>query len=514
MTQTPHKTWQEYEAGLDYNRRIGLYETVRKNERFYRGEQWSGNSELPRPVFNFVRRIVNHLVGAVLPADLSIRYSDERMPFLKNSAHKKAVGRGITLLERNAAYRWKQNHMSELMSRALLDAALTGDGVFYCWWDDRKSDGQSFLGDIRTDTVSTTDLFVADVQRDDLQSQDYVILSGRATVDALRREALAAGCSEREITKIVGDSGEFPSDTDLPTALDPASAAKATYLIKFFRENGEVIFEKSTRDCVIRRVHTGLTLYPVAYFNWYPTKKSFHGSAPATDLIPNQTYINTAYAMVMKHMNDTAFSKVIYDKSRIPEWSNEIGEAIAAVGGGSVSDAVSVVGVGEMQDGYLELIDSVVQNTKAMMGVTDASLGDEKANNTSAILALQEATSLSLNGVVSRLCRAIEELAEIWADMLCAYCPPERLLTFEDHDELFADHADYGMLRQELIRAAVQADRADRFTPSATVATLDRLLDSGHISLEQYLKYLPTGALRGRDLLLHEISLKGSTKHE
>ena len=60
--------------------------------------------------------------------------------------------------------------------------------------------------------------------------------------------------------------------------------------------------------------------------------------------------------MVMKHMQDTAFSKVIYDKSKIPEWSNEVGEAIAAMGGGNISDAVSVVGVGKMQDGYSELI--------------------------------------------------------------------------------------------------------------------------------------------------------------
>ena len=34
--------WQQYEAGRSYKRRIGLYETVRTNERFYRGIQWQG----------------------------------------------------------------------------------------------------------------------------------------------------------------------------------------------------------------------------------------------------------------------------------------------------------------------------------------------------------------------------------------------------------------------------------------------------------------------------------------
>lgn len=38
--------WRQYEAGRDYKRRIGLYETVRTNERFYRGDQWKGISNL------------------------------------------------------------------------------------------------------------------------------------------------------------------------------------------------------------------------------------------------------------------------------------------------------------------------------------------------------------------------------------------------------------------------------------------------------------------------------------
>ena len=41
-----------------------------------------------------------------------------------------------------------------------MDAAISGDGVFYCWWDAKLQDGQPFLGDIRTDVVDNTNLFV------------------------------------------------------------------------------------------------------------------------------------------------------------------------------------------------------------------------------------------------------------------------------------------------------------------------------------------------------------------
>ena len=37
---TLNKAWLQYEKGKEYKRRIGLYETVRRNERFYRGDQW------------------------------------------------------------------------------------------------------------------------------------------------------------------------------------------------------------------------------------------------------------------------------------------------------------------------------------------------------------------------------------------------------------------------------------------------------------------------------------------
>ena len=99
-------------------------------------------------------------------------------------------------------------------------------------------------------------------------------------------------------------------ELDSEFELDDRDSEKATYLIKFFREGGEVIFEKSTRDCVLRRVRTGLSLYPVAYFNWAPSKKCFHGTPPVSAMIPNQSYINTAYAMMMKHMSDTIDAKV------------------------------------------------------------------------------------------------------------------------------------------------------------------------------------------------------------
>ncbi len=512
ISNTLEEIWLQYEAGKDYKRRIGLYETVRRNERFYRGDQWQGegSGELPRPVFNLVRRITDHLVCSTLPGDLSIRYFDEGLPFLESAAKRRSADASRKLLEGHAAWRWKNSHMESCARRALLDAAISGDGVFYCWWDPEERNGQCFGGDVCTELIDSTNLFVADVNRSDLQSQEYVILSGRTSVASLQKEAIAAGASRKEAARILpdnatdGEAGEMAS-------YELRGTPKTTYLLRFHKENGEVIMEKCTRDCMIRRVNTGLHRYPVAYFHWYPVKNSFHGNAPVSDMVANQQYINTAYAMMMKHMSDTAFSKVIYDKSRIPEWSNRVGEAIAALGGGNVSDAVSVVGVGEMQEGYLTLINDVIENTKRMMGATDSALGDEKAENTSAILALQQVSRITLKEVRGEFCRCIEELALIWADMLCVFCSPERMLPCYDG---MGQIPDYEALRRTVLRATVEVDDKDAYTPSATVTVLDRLLEGGHLDIRDYLSLLPRGVLADREAILQTITEKGAVKNE
>lgn len=405
--------------------------------------------------------------------------------------------------------------MQPLSYKALLDAAVSGDGVFYCWWDPDHRNGQDFDGDIHTDVIDSTNLFVADVNSSDLQSQKYVMLAGRASVESLRQEALTAGASETEVAKIVADeenTGTYSADLG---KCELNGEEKATFLIRFFRENGEVIFEKSTKNCLIRRANTGLRLYPVAYFHWHDTKNCFHGTASVSDMIANQKCINTAYAMALKHMSNTAFSKVIYDKTRIPEWSNEVGEAIGAIGGGSMADAVSVVGVGKMQDGYLDLITDVIDNTKAMMGATDSALGEERANNTSAIMKLQTASSVSLEHVRVNFMNGIADLVSIWADMLCTYCPKQRLLlVMSKNGDVSAETLDYALLKNALLHASVHIGSIDRYSPATTVATLNKLLDGGHLTAAEYIELLPEGVLVNRDSLLEKFQKKGVTTNE
>ncbi|MBQ3127154.1 MAG: hypothetical protein IJC15_08800, partial [Clostridia bacterium] len=226
--------WRQYEAGRAYKRRCGLYERIRENERFWRGDQWYGDAaDLPRPVFNVIRRVVEHLICSILSGPVSVRYSDDNLPAADNRAAAEGLRQGLDALNRNAAYRWEQCRMDRLLRHVLNDAAVTGDGVFYAYWDADRETGGNWRGDIVTDCVDSVNLFVADVNRADIQSQAYVMLSGRARVEDLRAEAISAGLpAEEAVKRILPDEETGTQAGDMAMLeLEGEDAAKATYLI-------------------------------------------------------------------------------------------------------------------------------------------------------------------------------------------------------------------------------------------------------------------------------------------
>lgn len=497
-------TWKLYENGKDHKRRLGLYERVRENERFYRGDQWHGvNTEnLPKPVFNVVRRVIDFLICSVAADRYAISYTDEDLPFRGEGKAAEEIKEALALMTKNAAYRWEKCRMDDLVYSLLLDAAISGDGVAYCYWDAEAESG-GYRGDIAVQSVDSVNLFVADMNRADIQSQEYVLLSGRSSVEALRREARKLGLSEREIAKIRPDEDYADGAGDYAMSeLSDGGDGKATYLVRFFRENGRVVYEKSVKECVLCRIVTDCRLYPVAYFSWNKAKNSFHGASPVSEMISGQKFVNRAYAMLMKHMTDSAFSKVVYDKSRIPEWSGGVGEAIAVVGAPNVADTVEVIPPGKMESGYLGLIENAVSTMKELMGATETALGNTAPTNTSAILALRETSKLSLGRIESALSQCIEDIANIWIDMMCAYYPNDRLLLYADKAETLAARVDLPLLKSCLIRAKVDVGESERYSASASLNTLDKLLEGGFITLEEYLEHMPDGILPSRRALL------------
>jgi hypothetical protein len=69
-------------------------------------------------------------------------------------------------------------------------------------------------------------------------------------------------------------------------------------------------------------------------------------------------------------------------------------------------------------------------------------------------------------------------------------------------------------LKNTLLNASVHVGSIDRYSPAATVATLNKLLDSGHLSAAEYVELLPEGVLINRDKLLEKFQKKGVATNE
>lgn len=492
--------WALYEKGKEYNRSIGLYDEVDTNERFYRGDQWTGVSAegLPTPVFNFYKRVIDYYISNIASSavKMSYRYASP-LPALSAEEAKRIND----TLRHVAENRWEKLKMDKLVSDSLYDAAITGDAFAYTYWDPSVKTGQPYTGDFRTVLIDNTNVFFGNPNSRSVQAQPYIIISGREPVSDVKKQAKKNGIPKEKIDLIVADR-----DTDCfagDMSEKELENTKCVTLIKLWKnDEGKVMYRKSVKDTVITEdTDTGLTLYPIAYFSWTRVKNSWHGKAVGTGLTDNQIFINKGYAMVMKHMMDTAFSKVVYDSTVIEDWSNKVGEAVAV--NGPVDNVAAVLNSGSMQSGMLDVINMAIAHTKDFLGATDSALGSERASNTSAIIALQQASAQPLENVRRSLYQFIEDIGLIWLNFMFVYYADERLLPAgEDGHTSFP----FSQYREALFECNIDVGAAGWWSEITAVNTLDNLLKLGLINVKQYLERLPENIIPMKKELIESIN--------
>lgn len=504
--------WELYEKGKEYNYSLDLYNKVASNERFYRGDQWEGinSNGLPKPTFNIFKRIINYYTSNLLSSSVSMRFSYASPFGSGNAISADEAAAYAELLNGICWTRWEKLKMDSLLLDALTDGAISGDAIAYTYWDKSVRTGQPYSGDFRTVLVDNTNVFFGDPNMRDPQKQPYILISMRENVSELQKAARKAGLSEDVVRKIVPDSDNTTQSGDM--AKKEIESTKCISLIRLWKdENGHVLFRKSVRSAVLTdTTDTGLTLYPICVFNWTKVKNSWHGEAVATGLIENQIFLNKGFAMVMKHMMDTAFSKVIYDGTLIDEWSNKVGEAIRV--DGPVGDVVRIISPGAMQSGMLDVLQLALTNTKECLGATDAALGDVKPTNTSAILALQQAATLPLENIKRQFYQFVEDIGTVWLDFIFAYYSDDRLVYIPEGDGGRYAALKLGKARNALFDCRIDVGAVNYWSEISCLSTLDNLLTNGYISTLQYLERVPDNLIPKKKALMEEIRLQQEQK--
>ena len=496
---TPKAIWNEYLLGEDYHRQINFHETVKKNEQFYHGEQWEGVNapDLEKPVINIFKRAVTYLGSQIVSSDVGINLE----PFGKSGETSELCDVLNEQIERAVEITKAKTKNIDVIK----DAAITGDGVLYAWFDPDKGEH----GEIELENIESEKVLFRNPFEHDLQKQRSIIIVKRMMLDDAKDLARANGLSEEEADMIQPDIG-----ADYYGERNDAGRNLATVLLRFWKENGVVWFSESTKDAFIRKpTETRAKLYHIAWMPWEKRRNSYHGAAVMTPYIQNQIYVNKMWALAMVYSSKMAWPQRFYDATKIRgNLTNKVGQAIGVAG-----DPKSAIyfdsPVGNMSAQVLELVDRTIRYTRESLGVNEAALGDVKPENTSAIIAAAEQTAAPL--IFQKLAnhQLWEDLVHIFIDIIREmYGLREIYHEIELPDgtkEKQKMDFDFSKIDYNSFDIKVNIGTASYWSQLMQVQTMDAFFKNGIIDDALiYLEHVPDGYVAEKDEIMEELRRK------
>lgn len=516
---------QRYQWAEKYNTSIGYHDKVTENENMIGGNQWEGvvSNGLPTPVFNIEKRIMDYKVSACASQKVKAVYGIEGVSqygvdskdLTDDELRDMELAEVANLMSGNAEVRWEKLKMDYLIRRWLRDGFVTGDMFAHTYWDTSIKTGQKAKGDFVTERVHGSNVFFGNPADSDPQNQPWIIIKIRDTVDNLKKEASEAGLKKDKIDLIVSDTktetqtgkyGKIEMKGD-----DTVNKCNA-YLMYYKQDDGTVYWSKSTENVTIREnVSTKIKRYPIDHGVWDYIENCYHGKAECSEIHANQRFINKMFALCMIWFSNNAFGKVVFDQTRISGWSNDVAEAIAV--NGNVHDVVQQLSAGNFNSAIMMVIDYAIKYTKEMQGATDAALGQERADNTSALIVLQKASSLPLENQQSRLFQFIEDIYLTWAEFMLAYYIKDRLIPIKDDDGNVIYQKFTKQDAEKLaINVRIEVGASSFWSEAAEIEILDNMLQNNRITFIQYLERLPNGFITNKQKLIDEV--KAMALHE
>lgn len=558
----PRTVYDEYRQNAAYKGTLGakgLYEQNRINERFYVGDQWHGarcGSDRPLVRYNIIKRIGDYKQAVIGASPVTVNYSAEGVPntmelkqrvrrmrddaaanateihvmsdILGEQDDKVPAAEEVNLVMsamsdyfRVTAERLQLDDKKEQVLRA---AYISGTGVLYTYWDADVKTGMyadegrktAVTGDIACEVLDIENVYFGDPNTEDMEEQPYITVAQRVSVADARREAVRYKRPQEEIDSIKPDKETEYLSGESGNGGEMAEAQKLTVLTKFYKE-----WNEDGSDYIIKAVRVtdkatlrpawdiGIKRYPFAVFRWERRRGCAYGESEITYLIPNQIAINrmitaSVWAVMMMGMPIMVVDQDMVDTTVTPI-TNDPGQILILNSGGiPVNNAVGFVNPPNFSPRFSENIEQMISQTLTQSGANDAALGDVRPDNTSAIIAVREAATMPLQMMQNRFYTFIEDVARIWAEYwVRAY--GQRALKVEDNAGVWYLPFDGERYKDMIISTKIDVGASTLWSEAQSIATLDRLFESGVINTVQYLSRLPKGTVPNLSGLIREI---------
>lgn len=523
--------WNDWQQGLEYQKKIKLKDTCEQCVDFLEGRQWAPATErtknLPRPVINIIEYIVNGKKSNILSSKISTVYK----PLIYNELEGERATKGASSFTNFATHIKKEIKQEDLDNQAILDGLVKGTYIFHYFWDREKKTGMAkFDGGLNGQIIDPLSIVFANPKQKDEQKQKWIIIQSRENVKTLKDIALRNGITKTEIELITSDD-----DTEKNYDAEEQSGEEyATVLTKYFRKDGEVYYIKSTQNMIIQpetaltpnakdiqleideedktnedleqvdidkpeqNIEFKMTLYPIIVAQYREREKCIYGRGEVEPLIPAQKAINFDYAMMQMATQNLGFPKVLTRPRALQgkQITNTPGEVITDYSPNF--DGIRYLNPPTFSTMPLNIADKLIEITRTVTGATEVANGEVLGKNMSgsAIVALQTQAKVPIEDMQKRFWRVHEKIARVWEQFFKAYYNFNIEYVIEDENgkprNSMFNGAEYADMEFE---TTIDVGAGSAYSESLSINLLEQALQRGDITFDDYVELYPDTAM-------------------
>lgn len=396
------EVWQDFENGIGFQNSLKLRDKIPECQRFYEGDQWAKPTELtkhlPRPVFNYTALVVDNKVANVNGTQTKIIYQGEN-------------DEDTTKFTRFANWQTKEMQLNRIDTTSLKCGAIKGTYIQHFYWDEKARGRKgNYTGALRCEQIDPLNFFVANPREQDEQKQEWIIIKLREQVSSLKAQADKG--VNKELIVADDDSENAYNEVEQETFVD--NKKLATSLLRYFKKNGEVYFEKVVKQTIIykprcinpqaniqlakQRISNTIDsqqsnspdedlnnkpykalayLYPICVGSWKTRDACIYGRGDVETIIPNQKIINFDIAMQILNHQELGMGKILVKANALngQEIDNSPGQVITDYSTGNGWGITRLDG-SQMTAASSSLIESLVAMTRETTSSSEVLTGD------------------------------------------------------------------------------------------------------------------------------------------
>ena len=485
------EVWDLYEKCKDFMSRRNIYNDTDLNHRMYNGDQWHGLKieGVEKVQYNFIKQIVKQKVSVITSNSFAVNYSPEN---IETTEFMETAQKACDLLNKKASKVWDKDFMDKKIKKWAKQSAINDEAICYVTYN---VDDDSPINEV----ISKNDIMYGNENEEEIQLQPYILIRQRKTIVELEtmarnnqidEELIKTISKDTDTSTVAGDSGKDEIED------------KCWLITKFYKEHGTIYYQQATKFCEISKpVDTGLSLYPIAHFNWEEQEGNARGVGEVRQLIPNQLETNkTAMRRAITTKNLAYPQRVMnVDKVVNPQDANRVGGLIKFkdMGNTRAGDVFQITTPGQMSSDSASLQNELITLSKDLTNVGDATTGNINPESASgrAILAVQNAQNQPLNDQTTGLKIFIEDIARIWFDMWKTYSEGLNIEVDEVNNitgETTVQVVEIPSYILDALSTSVKVDITPKgaYDKYAQELSLENMFTNGKISFEEYVESL------------------------